>query len=84
MINLPEAIKSRILDTLRGFIWLGVVTNTSGNKVQIRRRGFATEDPQPYPKLSSYTPSVNDEVLILVVPGGGSRSAGIVLGKIDR
>lgn len=52
----------------------GVVTSVSGSKASIRIRG---SDPVSCTCMASYSPSVGDIALVLVMPGGC-----IALGKV--
>ena len=79
-MNLVAAVRDLIRQESAGEVFRAVVTGTSGNLVTIQRTGQASADTQSYPKLASYSsPSVNDEVIALMV--GGTP---VILGKLSR
>jgi hypothetical protein len=79
MPGLARGIKDLLTDAIKDVIWRGTVTGTVGNLVTVQRPGMTAADPQSYPRLSSYTPAVSDEVIVLRVGRGY-----IVCGKVVR
>jgi len=72
-MNLAALIQRAAEAVFTRMVWRGVVTGTSGNRVRVPRDGEAVG--QLYPRLASYTPATNDEVLVVI---------GIVVGKVLR
>lgn len=78
-MNISAFIEATFKTLWAKFVFRGIVTGTSGNKVFIKRNPDDPADDQAYARLASYSaPAVDDEVIVLWMGGY------IIIGKILR
>jgi hypothetical protein len=71
MSNIALHVDQMLSGRLEGLFVRGIVTDTSGNLVEVQRTGVASADGQLWPKLACYaSPQVDDEVLLVRVGEG--------------
>ena len=81
--NLASHVISLVARFWEGHVRIGIVTGTSGDRVNIRWADQDDPEPRSFARLASYSPTVDDEVLVLKT-SASRRSDWIVMDKVER